>query len=50
MYPAEQFILHSRATAIHASDQNVFHPAANFVFYGNTYLYAKYTSPPRDKG
>lgn len=40
----------NRAIATRASDQNAFHSAANFVFYGNTYLYAKHTSPTRDKG
>lgn len=40
----------NRATAIHAPDQTIFHSAVNFAFYGNTYLYAKHTSPTRDKG
>ena len=40
----------NRAIAIHASDQNAFHSAVNFVFYSNTYLYARHTPPTRDKG
>lgn len=40
----------NRAVAIHGSDQNAFHSAVNFVFYSNTYLYARHTPPTRDKG
>lgn len=40
----------NRAMTIHVSNQNAFHSAVNFIFCGNTYLYAKHASPTRDKG
>lgn len=40
----------NRAMIIHVSNQNAFHSAVSFIFYGNTFLNARQASPAKDKG